>query len=70
MPGDSRKPVRKEPNSTKVIYDKDKGLNQTFELASNLDYMTETELDAQSRVVTREAHRYGYGMDERGGPAG
>ena len=46
-PGDLRKRVDKAPKSTNVIFDKDKGLvNQTFELASNLDYMTETELDA------------------------
>lgn len=69
-PGDLRAQANAEPKSAKVIFDKDKGVSQTFELASNLDYMTETDLDAQSRVATREALRYGYGLDERGGPAG
>ena len=60
-----------QPKSAKVIFDKDAGqMNRGFELASELDYKTETEMDVQSRLVTREAHRYAYGMDDRGGPAG
>ena len=35
-----------------------------------MDIMTETELDTQSRVVTREAMGYQYGLDEHGGYAG
>ena len=53
------------------MFDKDKGvINQTFENGSNLDIMTETELDTQSRVVTREAIGVQYGLDEAGGFAG
>ena len=53
------------------MFDKDKGvINQTFENASNLDIMTETELDTTSRVLTREAMGYQYGLDENGGYAG
>lgn len=53
------------------MFDKDKGvINQTFENGSNLDIMTETELDTQSRVVTREAMGVQYGLDETGGYAG
>ena len=50
------------------MFDKDRG--KTFENASNLDIMTETELDTMSRVLTREAPGYQYGLDEHGGYAG
>lgn len=69
---DSKENNRKRSQKpTQVMFDKDKGvMNQTFENASNIDMMTETELDTTSRVLTREAMGYQYGLDENDGYAG